>query len=54
MKITNIKECSKYADVACKYEMAEDEDLTKAMNRIIAYNGGTLITTYGKIFNATN
>lgn len=54
MKITNIKECSKYADVACKYEMAEDEDLTKAMNRILAYNGGTLITTYGKIFNATN
>lgn len=54
MKITNSEECSKYADVACKYEMTEDQDLTKAMDRILAYNGGTIVTTYGKIFNATN
>lgn len=54
MKVTNSKECSKYADVPCKYEMAEDTELTKVMDKVLAYNGGTLITTYGKIFNATN
>ena len=54
MKVSNSKECSKYADVACKYEMVEDTDLTKVKDRVLAYNGSTLITTYGKIFNVTN
>lgn len=54
MRVTNSKECSKYADVACKYEMTEDADLTKVMDKVLAFNGSTLITTYGKIFNATN
>lgn len=54
MQVTNSEECNKYADVACKYEMMEDEKLTLAKDSILAYSGTSLITTYGKIFNVTN
>ena len=54
MKVTNSEECSKYADVNCKYEMALDEKLTEEYGQILTYNGSTLITKYGKIFNVNN
>ena len=54
MKVTNSEECSKYADVNCKYEMALDEKLTEEYDQILTYNGSTLITKYGKIFNVNN
>ena len=54
MRVTNSEECSKYADVSCIYEMSLDENLTKEYDQILAYNGSTLITKYGKIFNANS
>lgn len=54
MKVTNSDKCYKYADVACKYEIMQDIELTNVMDKILAYNGSTLITTYGKIFNVNN
>lgn len=50
MQITNEEECSKYADVSCKYKLKKDKTLTKHYDYIMAYNGSTLITTYGKTF----
>lgn len=52
MKATNREECSKYADVSCKYEMAQDEALGTYYDKILGYNGSLLITTYGKEFTA--
>ena len=37
-------------DVECEYEFAEDATLTKYYDRIMAYNGSTLITDYLKVF----
>lgn len=51
MKITNQKECSKYADVICKYELEEDEVIAKYKDRIVVYNGSLLITDYHQMFN---
>lgn len=51
MKIVNSKECNKYVDVACKYEMKEDTTFKKHQDRIIIYNGSTLITDYNMVFN---
>lgn len=48
---TNFETCSKYADVQCHYEMRQDVELFKYMNDVIVYNGTTIITTYGTIFN---
>lgn len=48
---SNYDECNKYAGVECKYELKEDGDLALYLDRIIAYNGYTLITNYGRIFN---
>ena len=52
MYMTNSAECSKYADVTCKYEMKEDETFNKYSDRIIAYSGNTLITDYKRVFSA--
>ena len=52
MYMTNSAECSKYADVTCKYEMKEDETFNKYSDRIIAYSGNTLITDYNRVFSA--
>lgn len=52
--VTNFKECNKYADVACKFEMKDDEVLNKNKDYIIAYNGSTLLTNYGQLFNVSN
>ncbi len=50
MRAKNRDECEKYADVTCKYEMKEDELFKTHKDKILTYNGGTLITTYGKMF----
>ena len=50
MIVQNKDECSKYADIPCKYEMQEDFDLEGHLDSIIAYNGKTLITDYKQIF----
>lgn len=54
MKVTNSEECNKFADVSCEYQMMEDTKLTEVIDRVLAYNGSTLITTYGKVFNVIN
>lgn len=48
---TNEEECSKYADVECKYQLSEDTILTKYQDKVFGYNGSLLITTYGKQFS---
>ncbi len=50
---TNSDECSKYADIECKYELKEDVDLAKYSDYILGYTGQTLITTYGKVFTVS-
>lgn len=51
MQMTNEKECTKYADVECKYKLKKDETLTKYYkDKIIYYGPNLLITTYGKEF----
>ncbi len=52
MKAQNSKDCNKYVDVPCQYALANDEVLTKYKDNIIAFNGKTLITDYGRIFTA--
>lgn len=54
MRIENIDECSKYADVVCKYTFDKDEGLSSVYNDILAFDGSTLITNYGKVFNVSN
>ena len=51
---TNGSECSKYADVECQYAMKSSDTLNEYKDRIIAYNGSTLITDYKRVFSATN
>ncbi len=53
MKITNATECNKYADIECKYEMQEDPIFVKYKDRIISYNGSTLITDYKIVFSVS-
>lgn len=48
----NASECSKYADVNCNYKMQEDPELFAFWDYVFAYNGSTIITTYGKVFTA--
>lgn len=53
MKKTNEEECTKYADVECKYKMQKDETLTKYYKeepKILYYGPSILITTYQKEF----
>lgn len=51
LQATNAEECSKYADVSCKYKLKKDETLTKYYkDKILYYGPSILITTYGKIF----
>ncbi len=54
MRIKNNEDCSKYADVACQYEMQEDPVYETYKDKIIVYNGATLITTYGKMFSVAS
>ncbi len=48
---SNREMCEKYEDVQCQYTMRNDTDLFQYMNNVIAYNGGIIITNYGKVFN---
>lgn len=54
MQATNAEECSKYADVACKYKMKYDETLTEYYNdnKIIYYGPSIILTDYGKQFTS--
>ena len=54
MKAQNVEECSKYADIACHYEMMEAPTFEENMEYILAYNGSTIITTYKKVFTVNN
>lgn len=51
MRISNYKKCSKYADIICKYSIVDDKTLNKYKDRIIIYNGSSLITDYNQVFN---
>ncbi|MBQ8534078.1 MAG: hypothetical protein IJ463_00145 [Bacilli bacterium] len=52
MKATNEKECSKFADVPCQYTMLESEEYVNYKDRVVAFNGSTLITDYSQVFTA--
>lgn len=54
MRVLNLKECSKYADVKCNYSMQEDPIFEEYRERIILFNGNTLITDYKKMFTVAN
>lgn len=52
MKVSNYDRCSKYADVACEYSFDEETVFEKYKDRIIIFNGSTLITDYKQVFTA--
>ena len=54
MQPINEEECTKYADVTCKYKMKHDETLTEYYNnnKIIYYGSNLILTDYGKHFSA--
>ncbi|MBQ3297503.1 MAG: hypothetical protein IJG97_01720 [Bacilli bacterium] len=54
MRITNSSECKKYADIECKYKMEEDSLFEEYKDRIIVYNGSSLITDYKQVFNVAS
>ncbi len=54
MKAQNVEECSKYADIACHYEMMEAPAFEENREYILAYNGSTIITTYKTVFTVNN
>lgn len=54
MRATNGDECNKYADVNCEYTIQEDPIFEKYNDRIITFNGSTLITDYKKMFTVAN
>lgn len=53
VRVTNLEKCSKFADVACKYKLKEDTTYAKYKDKIIAYNGSTMITNYKKMFSVS-
>ena len=54
MRVTNYDECSKYADIPCRYAISEDQLIIDYRDRIIAFNGSTLITDYKQMFSVVN
>ncbi len=52
MQVTNEEECTKYADITCKYKMKLDDTLTKYYNnkKILYYGPNLVFTDYGKYF----
>lgn len=54
MKITNLDQCSKYADIACRYTIQEDSLFEEKKDYILAYNGNLLITTYKQEFTVNS
>ena len=53
-RVTNLEKCSKFADVGCKYKVKEDETYAKYKDKIITFNGSTLITDYKKMFSVAS
>ncbi len=51
LRASNYEDCQKYADVECVYKMTEDDAFIKHREKILAFNGINLITTYGRTFN---
>lgn len=54
LRASNKEQCEKYADVECIYKMQEDEAFINHREKILTFNGTTLITTYGKIFTVAS
>ena len=54
MVMTNKEECSKYADVECRFDLKNDLDLLEQRQYIVGYNGSLLITNYGKVFTVAS
>ena len=54
MRMTNGKECTKYAGVECQFEMREDPIFEKYNDRIVTFNGSVLITDYKKMFTVAS
>lgn len=51
LRASNYEDCQKYADVECIYKMIEDDVFIEHREKILAFNGINLITTYGRTFN---
>ena len=51
MKVVNWDKCGKYADIACRYSIQEDQLFVDKKDYILAYNGNLLITTYKQVFD---
>ncbi len=51
---TNRDSCNKFADVPCEFELKNDEIFTTYKDKILAYNGSMLITTYGNEFTVSS
>lgn len=54
MRITNTEQCTKYADVECKYQLQEDTMFEEYKDKIIAYNGSKLVTDYKQVFTVNS
>lgn len=54
MTAENGTECTKYADVECNFVIKESEAYTKYKDYFLGYNGYMVITTYGRVFTASN
>lgn len=54
MRITNAKECGKYADISCQFSMQEDSMFVDKREKIIGFNGTTLITNYKQVFTVAS
>ena len=54
VRIINSDECSKYADIQCKYKLEEDKAYLEFKDRVIAYNGNFLMTDYKQTFVVAN
>ncbi len=54
LRMTNADQCTKYADIRCEFQMQEDPIFEQYKDRIIVYNGSTLITDYGKMFGVAS
>lgn len=54
MRVTNQKECGKFADIECKYSLQEDPIFITYQDAIISYNGSILITNYKQMFTVNS
>jgi hypothetical protein len=54
MRVTNSKECTKYSDIGCIYQMQLDPIFDKYKDRILTFNGNILITDYKQVFTVVS